>query len=521
MTLFVYTLVIMIFISLFGSFLFLKEKTDTVLVSLQTILKSEIQIGDYNYFSRSVNDLYKLKYFDCIEIRNSSENLVILSLWSSRNCSKPLSFFGYKKKEQIKMLGEDFINITIQVVPSKVHIFSCIFISILISIIVSLIYKLHLNKIHFLESKSLLAAQISHDIRSPLSALNMVVGTIKNISEDQKIIIRSAVNRINDIANQLLQKNTKTNSENSLTLMTNNNKSESQLPKQTIELLPSIVDAIISEKRFQYRERASILIEADLEESYGAFARIDSVEFKRVLSNLINNAVEALPKNSGKVVVSVKNYNSKKLVVVRDNGIGIPKHIIAKLGERGITYGKEQSSSQSGSGLGIYHAKKTIESFGAIFLIQSEENLGTEIRMEFPKCDEPIWYVPEINLGQNQYVAALDDDQSILQVWSQRFKDLVSDNVNLYTFSSGNEFCEWTNRHINSLTEGIYLVDYELEGQLRNGLDLIEDLKIGQKSILVTSRYEEPKIRERCEKLKVKIIPKGVVGHVPIKHSLL
>lgn len=42
-----------------------------------------------------------------------------------------------------------------------------------------------------------IAAQLSHDIRSPLSALSMVVGILKDIPEEQRVLIHHATQRIN------------------------------------------------------------------------------------------------------------------------------------------------------------------------------------------------------------------------------------------------------------------------------------------------------------------------------------
>ncbi len=50
------------------------------------------------------------------------------------------------------------------------------------------------------------AAQVAHDIRSPLSALNMLVVDLPQVPEERRVVIRSAVQRINDISNSLLQK---------------------------------------------------------------------------------------------------------------------------------------------------------------------------------------------------------------------------------------------------------------------------------------------------------------------------
>ena len=49
-----------------------------------------------------------------------------------------------------------------------------------------------------------IASQVAHDIRSPLTALNIVIETLNKLPEDKRIIVRSATQRINDIANDLL-----------------------------------------------------------------------------------------------------------------------------------------------------------------------------------------------------------------------------------------------------------------------------------------------------------------------------
>ena len=48
---------------------------------------------------------------------------------------------------------------------------------------------------------TLLTAQVAHDIRSPLAALNTCLNILSNISEKQRILMKNALNRINDIAN--------------------------------------------------------------------------------------------------------------------------------------------------------------------------------------------------------------------------------------------------------------------------------------------------------------------------------
>jgi signal transduction histidine kinase len=363
-----------------------------------------------------------------------------------------------------------------------------------------------------------LAKQVSHDVRSPLAALNMIIGSLKDIPEDRRITMRSAANRINDIANELLTKgqvHQNLNSKNKLSQAASLKNQEQDL---TIELLPAVIDLLVSEKRIQYREKSTVTIETNFDESYGAFAKINSSEFKRVWSHTITNAVEALNRHDGKIIISVKNYKAKTIVSIRDNGGGIPAAILTQLGKMGVTYGKE--GTDSGSGLGVYHAKKTIESFGAQFEIQSREGLGTEVIMNFPKCEIPLWFVPQIEIIQNQFIVALDDEVSVLEIWKQRVKELNLPSVQLIALTSENDFIDWIAANKIHINETLFLMDYELLGQKNSGLDLIEKYNLNSNAILVTSRYEEPQIRLRCSNLNVRQIPKSMASLVPLTEKL-
>lgn len=59
-------------------------------------------------------------------------------------------------------------------------------------------------------------------------------------------------------------------------------------------------------------------------------------------------------------------------------------------------------------------------------------------------------------------------------------------------------------------------MDYELLADIKNGLDVIEELNLNGKAILVTSCFEDIAIRNRCENIGVKIIPKSYVPYIKI-----
>jgi hypothetical protein len=126
-------------------------------------------------------------------------------------------------------------------------------------------------------------------------------------------------------------------------------------------------------------------------------------------------------------------------------------------------------------------------------------------------------FVPELIIKEGATVVVLDDDSSIHQIWTGRFEKLLNPSygIELKHFSTAQELIDWTKSQTD-LNQSLYLIDFELIGDSKTGLDVIEDLGIGKASILVTSRFEEDQIRIRCQKAGVRFIPKGLAAFVPI-----
>ncbi|MBI4372044.1 MAG: HAMP domain-containing histidine kinase [Elusimicrobia bacterium] len=352
-----------------------------------------------------------------------------------------------------------------------------------------------------------MSAQVAHDIRSPLAALETVVKDVSSLPENHRIIVRSAVSRIRDIANSLLDRRREASGSQVAQV-------QSAIAEPVAAcLLSGLLDPLVTEKRLQFRSRINVEIDLRMDEFFcGLFAKVQPVEFQRAVSNLINNAVEAL-KEKGTVTVNLKSSDNEILIEVSDNGEGIPPEILANLGQRGETHGKT-----GGSGLGLHHARSFAESWGGRLELASQVDKGTTATIVLPQASAPEWFISQLLFEPGQTVVILDDDTSIHQVWQGRLDSLCSaGTIQAIHFSTPQELIKWVGEDRVRAQAALYLLDYELLGYKETGLKLSETLGLGKQTILVTSRYQESGILECCRKLKVRMIPKGLAGLVPIR----
>ncbi len=353
-----------------------------------------------------------------------------------------------------------------------------------------------------IEQMHRLQSQVAHDIRSPLAALDIAVRESQaDIREDTRRVLRSAVARIRDIANDLIEANRRLGpGQTSASVIED---------APAVHLISSLIGEIVSEKRLQYASKIGVEIEALLGSgTYGLFAKLRASEFRRVLSNLIDNAVEALD-STGRVTIGLVAEDSQVLLTLSDNGKGIPEEVLIHLGERGVTHGKP-----GGSGLGLYYARSTVESWGGQLRINSKLGMGTNVEVRIPKAPPPEWFVEKIAITSSTVVLVLDDDNSIHITWDQLLAPHIAAGFRIVHFTEAERFSVWLTE--NRTTPVLGLIDHELLRQNLTGLDLIEQHQIAKQSILVTSRYAELKIVERAAKLGLKMIPKELVGLVPI-----
>lgn len=103
--------------------------------------------------------------------------------------------------------------------------------------------------------------------------------------------------------------------------------------------------------------------------------------------NLCENAIK-YNNPGGRVEVIIKNEPQGVSLVVRDNGIGIPKEHQSRIFERFYRVDKSRSKQTGGTGLGLSIVKHIAAYHGGTISLSSEEGKGTEITVKFPPLDK-------------------------------------------------------------------------------------------------------------------------------------
>jgi hypothetical protein len=120
--------------------------------------------------------------------------------------------------------------------------------------------------------------------------------------------------------------------------------------------------------------------------------------WRRVISNLVNNAVEACQGKNGSVAIEAERCAEGFSLAILDNGKGIPAAIMGKMGQRGFTFEKE-----GGLGLGVFGAKEFVESLGGQLVISSQATGGTKVNLIVP----PV----------AQSIVLIEDDTKLAELW--------------------------------------------------------------------------------------------------------
>jgi two-component system, OmpR family, sensor histidine kinase BaeS len=110
----------------------------------------------------------------------------------------------------------------------------------------------------------------------------------------------------------------------------------------------------------------------------------DIDKFKQVLVNIISNSIK-YSKSSGNIWVSIINRDEKKILIIKDNGVGIAKEHLPYIFERFYRVDSSRARVTGGMGIGLAVVKSIVEAHNWKINIKSIEDKGSEIELEIIK----------------------------------------------------------------------------------------------------------------------------------------
>ncbi len=335
------------------------------------------------------------------------------------------------------------------------------------------------------------AAKVAHDIRSPVASLKILFEESSGMPTENKTAMSEAITRIQDIADELL----------------NQYGMAEKTKNPAITLISSHIQSIILEKKISLKDRKITLDYSETSDGSQCFIRLNISDFKRALSNVLNNSIEAISGQNGKIEVSLDCDEAFLKLTITDDGIGIPSASLEKIRcNEAFTNGKK-----CGHGLGLTQAKETLKKFGGIFSIESTIHSGTSVMLKFPRIKSPFWLPNKIQFSNNTLILILDDDPSVHEAWKIRLRKF--ENMAIKNFMDpikAMEFIETLGNKSNAL----FLADYHLSHEI-NGVEIIKKSGI-KHSILVTTNYSDESIIKDALFFDFKILPKSLLHSIQI-----
>jgi len=110
----------------------------------------------------------------------------------------------------------------------------------------------------------------------------------------------------------------------------------------------------------------------------------DARACKQILINLLSNAVK-FSRPEGMVTVSLTKRADGVELSVRDEGIGIPAAVLARIGQPFEQANNNPMLAREGTGLGLSVVKALVGEHGGTFQVESREQIGTTITIILPR----------------------------------------------------------------------------------------------------------------------------------------
>lgn len=210
-----------------------------------------------------------------------------------------------------------------------------------------------------------MAKQVAHEIKNPLTPMRL---TVQNFQRKFNPNDENIHSKLDEYSKTLIQQiDTMSSIASAFSNFAN-------MPAQQNETLNVVYIVKLALEIFN---EDYINFTAEKEE---IIAKLDRTQLIRVVTNLVKNAIQAMPEDQiPKISINVSTYNNDVVIIVSDNGSGILEENIEKVFEPKFT------TKTSGMGLGLAMVKNIVETYKGTITFNSEKDKGTVFRVTFPK----------------------------------------------------------------------------------------------------------------------------------------
>ena len=210
-----------------------------------------------------------------------------------------------------------------------------------------------------------MAKQVAHEIKNPLTPMRLTVQNFqrKFNPDDENIHLK-----VDEYSKTLIQQI------DTMSSIASAFSNFAKMPAQQNETLNVVYVVKLALEIFNedYIEFAS--------ESDEIIAKLDRTQLIRVVTNLVKNAIQAMPENrTPKISLNVSTDNGNVIIKVADNGAGVLDENMDKVFEPKFT------TKTSGMGLGLAMVKNIVETYNGTITFKSLKDQGTVFTVTLPK----------------------------------------------------------------------------------------------------------------------------------------
>ncbi len=318
---------------------------------------------------------------------------------------------------------------------------------------------------------------VRHDLKGPLSALKIATRHDKVQLESLASIISSVEKIVGDLDQHQIAN------------------SAQDLNFTTLEIAEVAIQEVIDSKQLSINS-AQIEVNFQYDICKLSPIQVHPTYFRRVIANLIQNAIEASDKELSKINFSVYQVGDTVKIEITDDGKGISDDAIALIFENGARFNKPE-----GSGLGLYFVKRCIGAWQGNVVVNSTLGHGATFAISLPTAVTPAQFGgPSPEAGK---LIVLDDEfEQQKSIWESR-----GGPVEL--FNSPYSFMDWIESDVCK-DELTFIIDLHLRDSI-NGLDVVRSMNINSKIYFSTSDYLNPELLELSAQRKIPILPKALL----------